>query len=338
MANLKTAHQELFRRTPDEAFATLSALHDHCRHEQMTASDIWERPDKLVITHDLTIAVGDHPDHRLNDWSFSQLCRMAGVSRDTINRLSAKTASKALTETLPRSDKPLQLLTSGNRVRSIHGVAYTRLWNAELLDLVRDAASDFTAPQAAATGGTGLYCGEQDLFAFLIDPTGWVEIEGEAFARDSSSGIAKWDGGTLGIQTFWWQAICANHIVWDAVEVVEFSRKHTAHVRDGLSEIQHIVAKLVSKRDAAKDGFAQVLRRAMTERLGDDADESLKVLSREGIPRELAKKALELAVQQGRLTIFAVVDALTGLTQSLVYIGDRAELDAKIGGLLALAV
>ena len=33
------------------------------------------------------------------------------------------------------------------------------------------------------TGGTGLYCGEQDMFCFLIDPQGWTDIGGEAFIR-----------------------------------------------------------------------------------------------------------------------------------------------------------
>src|SRR5262249_15010881 len=154
---------------------------------------------------------------------FTQLCRMAGVSKETINRLSAKTASKALSETLPQSDKPLQLLAHGNRVRAVHGVAYTRLWNSELLDAVRDAASGFDAPQKAFDNqSTGLYCGEQDLFAFLIDPLGWVEIAGEAFAP----GFFVWNSEVgrraLGVQTFWFQAVCQNHIVWDAVEVVDF--------------------------------------------------------------------------------------------------------------------
>jgi len=54
------------------------------------------------------LGLGDNPDYELNDWSFSQLCRMAGVSKDTINRLSTRTASKALEETLPSAEKPLQ--------------------------------------------------------------------------------------------------------------------------------------------------------------------------------------------------------------------------------------
>jgi hypothetical protein len=262
---------------------------------------------------------------------------MSGVSKDTINRLSPKTASRALSETLPQAEKPVQFLTAAQGIRSIHGVAYTRLWNADLLDVLDEFATDFQPPQEAVTGGTGLYCGEQDMFAFLIDPNGWTEIEGEAFAP----GLFAWNSEvgrrSLGIQTFWFQSVCQNHLVWDAVEVVEFKRKHTTNVHEGLDEIRRIIERLVAQRDARRDGFVQILRKAMTERLGDDAEEVAKVLAREGLPRHLAKEALEIAKQHGAFTIFAVVDALTRLTQKVRYAGDRAELDQKIGALLALA-
>ncbi|ADB14985.1 hypothetical protein Psta_0294 [Pirellula staleyi DSM 6068] len=265
MANLTAANQELFRRRPDECFASLDQLQDFCRQQRAESADIWHKPQDVRLTHDMTLMIGENPDYSLNDWSFTQLCRMAGVSKETINRLSPKTASKAFEETLPQSDKPLQLLTTGDRVRSVHGVAYTRLWNADLLDAVREVATDFDAPQQSSFGGTGLYCGEQDLFAFLIDPLGWIEIGDEAFAP----GFFVWNSEVgrraLGIQSFWFQAVCRNHIVWDAVEVVEFTRKHTANVREGLGEIQKIIASLVAKRDERKDGFVRVLQKAMTE-------------------------------------------------------------------------
>ncbi len=127
MATLNRAHQELFRRTPDECFPSFDALYRQCQSDRERSADRWVRPQDLVITHDLTVCLGDDPDHRLNDWSFSQLCRMAGVSKDTINRLSHRTASKALEETLPAADKPLQILASPDEIRSVHGVAYTRL-------------------------------------------------------------------------------------------------------------------------------------------------------------------------------------------------------------------
>jgi hypothetical protein len=53
---------------------------------------------------------------------------------------------------------------------------------AVLLAAVREFAVDFSPPPVGLNGATGLYAGEQDLFCFLIDPAGWVEIDGEAFA------------------------------------------------------------------------------------------------------------------------------------------------------------
>ena len=46
---------------------------------------------------------------------------------------------------------------------------------------------------------------------------------------------------------------------------------------------------------------------------------------------------MEIARQQGGFTIFALVDALTKLSQKVNYAGDRTELDSRIGQLLALA-
>lgn len=338
MTNLTLANQELFRRTPDECFPSLEALYAHCAQQRASSEDHWERPQDVTLSGEMQLTFGDSQQGKgLNDWSFTQLCRMAGVSKDTINRLSYSTASRALQETLPRADKPLQILTTGSQVRSVHGVAYTRLWNAELLEMLQQTATDFQPPQTAMTGGTGLYCGEQDMFCFLIDPTGWAEIDGEAFAP----GFFLWNSEvgrrSLGIQTFWFQKICQNHIVWDAMEVVEFTRKHTANVREGLGEIRKLIETLVAKRDERRDGFIKVVRKAMTERLGADADDVMKVLAKEGIPRHLANQALEIAKSQGAFTIFALVDALTRLTQNIVYAGDRMEADVKVSALLALA-
>ncbi|MCA9148126.1 MAG: hypothetical protein KDA92_02440 [Planctomycetales bacterium] len=341
MINLSAAHRELFKRTPDESFTSFDALYQHCERQRQESTDLWRRPDEFTLTHDLTvIANDDGSETSLVDWSFSQLCRMACVSKETINRLSRKTASKALMETLPSTGgKPLQFLKTGDFVRSVHGVVYTRLWNADLLDVVQEFASDFSPPQTAANGtSTGLYCGEQDMFAFLIDPTGWTEINGEAFAP----GFFVWNSEvgrrSLGIQTFWFQRICQNHIVWDATEVVEFSRKHTANVRDGLDTIRVILERLASRRDERRSSFVDVMQKAMTTRVGNDADEVIKVLSAERIPRGAVNDALEIARRQGGFTIFALVDALTQVSQKVVNVGDRTELDARIGQLLSLAL
>ena len=175
------------------------------------------------------------------------------------------------------------------------------------------------------------------MFAFLIDPTGWAEIDGQAFAP----GFFVWNSEvgrrSVGVQTFWFQRVCQNHIVWDAVEIAEFSRKHTSNVRDGLNEIRRLIEQLVARRDERRDLFSSVIKKAMTERLGADADEVSQTLTAGKIPRHLIKDAMDIARRRGGFTIFSLVDALTQLTQRVRYAGDRAALDARIGQLLALA-
>ncbi len=338
--NLTKANQQLFARRPDERFASLQSLYDHCLQDRQRSKDQWTRDLRVVpmpADASLGLSIEGGETYGPNDWSFGQICRLANVAKETVNRLSSNTAATVLLETLPRLAKPLQVCTSDRSVRSLHGPAYTRLWNVDVLNVVREFATDFQPPQTAVGGGTGLYCGEQDMFVFLIDPTGWCEIEGEAFAP----GMFLWNSEvgcrSVGIQTFWFQAVCQNHIVWDAVEVIDFSRKHTANVFDSLREIRRHIETLVAKRDARRDGFARVMAKAFKAKLGDKADDVAKVLQKHGIPRDLAKKALATAERQGRFTIFSLVDALTRHAGEMENAGDRLEADERSGKLLALA-
>jgi hypothetical protein len=339
--NLTRASHELFRRTPDECFPSLSVLSQHCQWQREQTLELWQPPRTLearpAATNRLLLAAGEDQAFQLNDWSFGQLCRLAGVSKDTVNRLTPDTAGMVFRETLPRGDKPLQLLTQGDQLRSIHSASYTRLYNADLLALIQEFAVDFEPPPKGCNGGTGLYGGEQDMFCFLIDPAGWTDIGGEAFAP----GFFVWNSEvgcrTVGIETFWYQSVCENHIVWDAVEVVEFSRKHTANVHEALGEIRRAIENLVQKRDQRRDGFVRTVQRAMETTLGSDADEAIKALAQNGIARALAKEAIEIAQEKGRFTIFAVVDALTRIAGRQVNAGERLLLDQKAAGLLSLA-
>ena len=342
MANLTRASQELFRRTPDECFPSMAALAEFCQWQKRDAAELWQAPSKLgtqaVDGDRLMLTLDGGPAFQMNDWSFSQLCRLGGVSKETVNRLTPATAERVFRETLPRGNKPLQFFMHGGHVRSIHPPSYTRLYNSDLLALVREFAVDFEPPQKGVNDATGLYAGEQDMFCFLIDPAGWTEIGGEAFAPGFFVWNSEVGSRTVGIETFWFQAVCQNHIVWDAVEVVQFSRKHTTNVHESLAEIRRTIETLVARRDARRDGFAKVIQRAMETRLGDDAEEVRKVLAQQGITRTLVKKAMEVAQQNGAFTIFSLVDALTRIGGTLLYAGERMELDQKAAQLLALAV
>jgi predicted GNAT family acetyltransferase len=109
-------------------------------------------------------------------------------------------------------------------------------------------------------------------------------------------------------------------------------------VHDALHDVRRAIESLVTKRDERRDGFVRVMKKAMNESLGSNADEVEKVLQKQGINRQLAKEALGIAREQGRFTIFSLVDALTRIAQQRVNAGERLEADQQAAGLLALAV
>lgn len=342
MRNLTTASEQLFRRTPDECFASLAALSEHCSGQKKRSLEIWQSPRALTAqpaeTGRLTLAAGDDRVLEFNDWSFSQLCRLSGVAKDTVNRLTAGTAAEVFRETLPRGNRPLQLFAEGQDLRSIHAASYTRLFNAEVISVIEEFGDEFHPPPDGEHGATGLYAGQQDAFIFLIDPGGWTEIQGEAFAPGFFVHNSEVGCRSVGIETFWFQRLCKNHIVWDAVDVVQFTRKHTAKVHEALDEIRRHIETLIQRRDARRDGFARVITRAMQTPLGGDAEEVQKVLGQHGIARHLAQQAVEIARRNGTLSIFALVDALTRLGGNVSYAGQRVEHDQKAARLLSLAV
>jgi hypothetical protein len=222
-------------------------------------------------------------------------------------------------------------------VRAVNGEKCKRLWNADLVAMLMEFATDFTPPQPGIDGATGLYAGEQDMFCFMVDPAGWAEIGGEAFAP----GFFVWNSEvgrrTVGVSTFWFQAVCRNHIVWDATDVTEFTRKHTGKASSSLAEIRTIIEALVAKRDERKDGFARVVAKAMKESYGQDAEDVQKLLAKAGFTRAMAVKASEIARQKGAFTIWTVVDALTQLAREWKFAGLRTDADQKASSLLALA-
>ena len=217
MVNLKRASNELFSRTPDESFPSLSVLEEHCLRGRQESQEIWQPPGTIVAkttasSNRLSLSTGGEKLYQLNDWSFGQLCRLAGVSKDTVNRLSPETAACVFGETLPTGTKPLQFYLQAERLRSLHAASYTRLYNTDVVSVIQEFATGFEPPPKGFNGATGLYVGEQDMFCFVIDPTGWTEIDGEAFAPGFFVWNSEVGSRSVGIQTFWFQSVCQNHV------------------------------------------------------------------------------------------------------------------------------
>ena len=343
MTNLTQASRELFRRPPDESFETLGDLSAYCcglrdRSRRLKEPSAEFRPQ--VHEGRIALRIDGHPPCILNNWSFGQLCSIAGVAKDTVNRLRPETSTQVLTETLQElceHDADLQALIYDNAlVRAVNSEYYRRIWNSELVAILQEFAVDFVPPQKGFNGATGLYAGEQDMFCFLIDPAGWTEIGGEAFAP----GFFVWNSEvgrrTVGISTFWFQAICSNHIVWDATEVTEITRKHTGRVRDALSANPPSHRAVDAKSRRSQGPFCQNNRQGHGETCGQDPQEAQKLLVDAKCTRSLATRAVQIAQKAGPLTIWSMVNALTQLSRESKFAGSRTEIDQRASALLDL--
>lgn len=84
---------------------------------------------------------------------------------------------------------------------------------------------------------------------------------------------------------------------------------NTPTVYEAVADIHGIIARLVETRDAHKwdlsrrDGFVQVVKKAMETRLGSSSDEVLKVLAKQRITGTLAIEALEIARRHGAVAM-----------------------------------
>ena len=72
MVQLTRAHNELFRRRPDEIFSSMEELHKHCCEERETSKDCWQLPQDLWPHADgdtVSLTLDGEGGVGLNDWS-----------------------------------------------------------------------------------------------------------------------------------------------------------------------------------------------------------------------------------------------------------------------------
>lgn len=253
-----------------------------------------------------------------------------------MNRLTRRMASQIFERTWPQTTRPWEILAAQDRVRDICGFSYARLWNSEVLTVLREFESVWQPPPAEDLS-CGLFHGEQDLFCFLIEPDGWIEFDGSAFAPGVVVSNSEVGRRPLRIQAFWYQAVEHNHLLFDPVFSRPFVRRHVGQVRAGLDQMRRVLEAFQRRRGERREAFARLLRKANRLRLGQRTDEACWLIREARIPARQACAAVEMALQQGRLTLLAIAKALSRLSQSQTFIANRTTLDLRAAKLLALA-
>lgn len=293
MTTLTQANKQWATRPADERYTTLDALHDtvtkrwkHSVDDRVSMNNM-----HLEVNGDI-ILVGTRGERAaLTHWSAGQLCSRLGVPRDLLTKLDPSTASAVLNDRLPKSiaegdvhgrQRVLLFDDNGRRVcRAFHGEVYDRVWDSQVTKtLVEYLPQGWRNPVAYAAGKfgaglepSGLYAGDRDMFAFLIDGGDWREdqpnagsfsVDGEQFNRGFFVWNSEVGAKTFGWTSFMFDVICGNHYVWGARNVEQFKARHAGRgASRGLYAFRRYLEVL--NENATQEGFAEAVRAAKAE-------------------------------------------------------------------------
>jgi hypothetical protein len=212
----------------------------------------------------------------MSNWAFSQLCANVKAPADYLaNKLSAELAAQCLNENISdvAYDKKAVMLFQGNGIKTLRAITsdiYARVWNADLTARLLDLeAAGWNAAPAAFDGSRGLYMGDRDLFAFLVDN------DRRIFERDPNGGLSRGffltnsevGAKKVTLKTFLYAFVCGNHLVWEASNVREVSFRHVGERGAGVADTDKLhrkIARFMVEMKAYADSSADSDERIIT--------------------------------------------------------------------------
>ncbi len=344
MTTLTAAHREWASRPADERFSSLADLHAanvKKRSRAMESTLLQINKLKAVVGVSNRIELGSELGDgslSLNNWSFGQLASRAGGGAEYLRSLPTKLAVECLNHHLPNSLGECKLLIDGDSItaRGITSDVYTRIWDADVSErLVElEATTNWRPAPAAFDESRGLYAGDRDMFAFMVDNERRIfeTLPGGGLGRGFFMWNSEVGGRSFGISTFLYEYVCGNHRVWGAQNVRTTTFRH---VGNGLDQraFGAFRATIKDYADSSTDNDVQRISRLRTVEIGADKQVILDTLfSKFGLTRRLAAQTYALAEQRtdwygSPRSVWGITGALTEIARDMPNADSRLETD-----------
>ncbi len=283
-------------RKPDKEFASFDDLYTHAYREEQSSSTKWVPPSDVYATvHQglLKLKLTGDRAFALNDWSYYQLCSLLNVDRQIIEQLKLETAAQVISELIPRDNRPLQVFTVGDTIRSIHSISYERLFNSRLLEVVIDEVTNMTEFDDKQFRAPAFFAGECDLFAYMIDESNWLNYRDERFAPAFVVWNSEVGARSIGMHSCWFHAQSGAFLIDDGEDPIAYVRRHSSGVHESLRVIRGRIHLWLATVETRSQRFLRLLSVAAGTEFTTPIDTYSKRLVRHGISREVVKK-LEL--------------------------------------------
>lgn len=386
--NLYAANQQWANRPDDERYWSLDEMCDATRtYAERAAEGVLQLRDTEVVAQDTELALRGTTGTtaRLNHWSFSQLCGRVGAPAGYLRNLSPAMAAANLTYGLKSmsddgaSCNGLFHRDETNLVcRAFNSEQYSRIWNYEIVERLREALGDgWQVPparparpgQAGSRPATavdvlafstqaglgvkvgdliapaGLYASDHDMFAFLVNEQHRIDDGSEGglsrgfFVSNSEVGAAAFK-----ITKFLYRYCCGNHIVWDASNVQELRIVHRGTANERYGTTMRLELRKYAHESADDD--EQRIHMARQTLLGTTKDQVLdKLFGLRVLPRVTldaayveAEREADLRTDVSPRSVWGMVQGITAMSQREMFADRRVELDRAAGRILSIAI
>lgn len=343
---LREAHENLFRRPPEEHFPAFKDLRDAAAKQRERCREIEARDLNVLFGESGDVYFGDHavrPTH----YAFSQLATVARVPLHVLERLEAPTRASVMNQCYERSRRFRVGLCDGDHLRAVTSDRYERVYDEELYETIdRWLLPSGFVPAVPTAGGGENAKGNDKPALFRSDRDSFAFFYSERTPSDAYGGLRKGvvvfnsevGAKSLGFATFLFRDMCANFLIWGVGQYAERTARHVSTVREVFREFDQELRRIAN--EVTPEELRVIERAALTPFVpGYDGELAQERLVEDfGVPRKYVAEAVEAALypeNPGELTVWGVANGLSSVAKDLPFAEERAQLQRVAGELLA---
>lgn len=356
MSTLMKASNNWVSRPADERFSSLGEMHSKAleyRDKARQAVVKTRELKALAVEGQVIINGATGTQANMTNWSFGQFARQAEAPPSYLRTLPATLAAECINtglQAVNASDESSLLLDQGAdglTVRAITSEKYARIWNSDVTSrLVElEARGPWQPAPAAYDGSRGLYLGDRDMFAFMVDNGRRIfeTLPGGGLSRGFFVWNSEVGAASFGIMTFLYEYICGNHIVWGASDVKEVRIRHVGKADASAYAQLAVELREYAESSAADDELR--IERMRNYTIGANKDEILDRLFALRVPA-LTRKAIAAGYQRAlehsdwygdEKTAWGMVNGITEVARDMGNADERVALERASQKVMALA-
>lgn len=357
MSVLTHANRQWESRPADERFPSIQTMHEAALdfHNNGAEADVDLRSLEVIADgQNLSIVGPSGTAATLNNRSFGQIARHADAPAHYLATLPTKIAAECLSHGLSKVDvdskAKLLLDRRGTALttRAVTSTAYSRIWNCEVTArlLQLEAEGPWQPAPAAFDGSRGLYLGDRDMFAFMVDN------ERRIFEKGPGGGLSRgffvWNGETgersIGCATFLYEYVCGNHRVWGVEDVKEIRIAHIG--TDDERAWGKLAVELKRYAETTAGDEEARVEACMNYEIAATKEETINAVfalcRASAFPRKLVVEACDLAEQRvdwygSPRSAWGMAGALTEIARDRPNADERVALDRAAGKVMQMA-